>query len=94
MKSFRGSLASLPLVVFQTLKCTHLMHTYVALVTKHHLVAVLSIRRLTDVTHHVLIILDPKPLLRFHCVAHVVIAMALKLLHESLHGVLIQQLHA
>lgn len=75
-------------------KNTHLMNTDVALVTKHHFVAVLAIRGLTDVAYHVLIILDAKPLLRFHGVVHVVITTALKLLHDTLHCQLIQELHA
>jgi hypothetical protein len=61
----------------------------VALVTEHHLVVVLSVGGVAHLTHHVVVVLDAQALLRLHGVAHVVMAMTLKLLHHHLHGDLV-----
>lgn len=70
------------------------MHADVAFVTEHHLIAVLTVRRLADVAHDVLIILDAQALFRLDGVVHVVIASLLELLQDALHGELIQCRHS
>ena len=68
----------------------HLVHADVALVTEHHLVAILPLRRAADVTHHVLVVLDAQALLCFNGDVHVLVAHRLQLLQHSLQGDLIQ----
>lgn len=68
----------------------HLVHADVALVTEHHLVAILPLWRAADVTHHVLVVLDAQTLLCFNGDVHVLVAHRLQLLQHSLQGDLIQ----
>lgn len=68
---------------------TYLMHADVALVAEHHLVAVLTIRWLADVTDDIFVILDPQTFLSLNCMVHVVIAPLFKFLQDPLHGVFI-----
>lgn len=70
-----------------------LVNADIALVAEHHLVVVLAVGRLADVTHHVLVVLDAQTLLRLHGVRHVLVAAALELLHHTLHGDLVQRRH-
>lgn len=73
---------------------TYLVHADVAFVTEHHLVAILTIGRLADVTHDVFVILDPQALFGLYGVVHVVVASLLELLQDPLHGVLVQLRHS
>lgn len=68
---------------------TYLVHADVAFVTEHHLIAILTIGRLADVTHDVFIILDPQALFGLYGMIHIVVASLLKLLQDPLHGVLV-----
>lgn len=73
---------------------TYLVHADVAFVTEHHLVAVLTVGRLADITHDVLVVLDAQTLFRLDGMVHVVGAALLKLLQDPLHGALVQLRHA
>ena len=68
----------------------YLMHADVALVAEDHLVAVLSLRRAADVTHHVLVVLDAEAFLRLDGLLHFLGARALQLHQHALHGQLVQ----
>lgn len=70
------------------------MNTDVALVTEHHLIVVLPIGGLANVTHHILVVLNAQSFLRLHGMRHVFVAAVLKLLHHPLHGDLIQRRHS
>lgn len=70
-----------------------LMYTDVALVAEHHLIVVLPVRGLANVTHHVLVVLNAQSFFRLHGMRHVVVAAVLELLHHPLHGDLIQRWH-
>lgn len=67
-----------------------LMNANVALVTEDHLVAVLSLWRAADVTHHVLIVLDAQAFLRLDGLPHLLLAHALQLDQNTLHRQLVQ----
>lgn len=67
-----------------------LMHADIALVTKDHLVAVLSLRRAAHVAHHVLVVLDAQALLRLDGLPHLLLTHALQLDQYALHRQLIQ----
>lgn len=67
-----------------------LMDTDVALVTEHHLVAVLPLWRAADVTHHVLVVLDAQAFLSLNGLPHLLLAHALQLNQNALHRQLVQ----
>lgn len=59
---------------------TYLVHTDVAFITEHHLIAVLTIRRLADITDNIFIIFDPQAFLSLYGMIHIVVASLLKFL--------------
>lgn len=65
------------------------MNADVALVTEDHLVAVFSLRRATDVTHYVLVVLDAQTFLCLDGLPHLLLTHALQLHQNALHRQLI-----
>lgn len=66
------------------------MDADVALVTEDHLVAVLSLWRAADVTHHVLVILNAQAFLRLDGLPHLLLTHALQRDQNTLHRQLVQ----
>lgn len=68
---------------------TDLVHTDVALVTEHHVVALLAVGGAAHVTDDVLVVLDAQPLLGLDGIVHVLVALPLQGLHGTLHRQLV-----
>lgn len=69
---------------------TDLMDADVALVTEHHLVAVLSLWRAAYVADDVLVILNAEAFLGLNGLLHLLLAHALQLNQSPLHRQLVQ----
>lgn len=72
----------------------YLVHADVALVTEHHVVALLAVGGAAHVADDVLVVLDAEALHRLDGVVHVVVALALQGLHGALHRQLVHGLLA
>ena len=68
---------------------SYLVHADVALVTEHHVVALLAVGRAAHVADDVLIILDAQPLHRLDGVPHVAMTLPLQGLQRPLHRQLV-----
>lgn len=66
------------------------MDADVALVAEDHLISVLSLRRAAHVADHVLVVLDAQALFRLNGLLHLLLAYALHLHQDALHGELVQ----
>lgn len=70
----------------------YLVHTDVALVTEHHVVAFFTVRGATHVADDIFVVLDPQTLHRLDGVVYVVVAVPLQSLDGAFHCQLIYRL--